>query len=126
MEKIRENNIDLLKMICCISVIIIHASARYCTMAVNEGANIYNEGIFFSNLMNCITRFAVPCFVMIAGGFELSKKVSYKEFYKKKLKSIVLPTLIFSIYRILYLKNDSFISKKWNRYANRRYNPNIT
>ncbi len=84
MEKIRENNIDLLKMICCISVIIIHASARYCTMAVNEGANIYNEGIFFSNLMNCITRFAVPCFVMIAGGFELSKKVSYKEFYKKK------------------------------------------
>ena len=81
MEKIRENNIDLLKMICCISVIIIHASARYCTMAVNEGANIYNEGIFFSNLMNCITRFAVPCFVMIAGGFELSKKVSYKEFY---------------------------------------------
>ena len=113
MEKIRENNIDLLKMICCISVIIIHASARYCTMAVNEGANIYNEGIFFSNLMNCITRFAVPCFVMIAGGFELSKKVSYKEFYKKKLKSIVLPTLIFSIlYTGYYISKTIALSVK--------------
>ena len=94
MQKLRENNIDLLKIICCISVIIIHVSARYCTLAVNKD---YTEGIYFSNLMNCITRFAVPCFVMIAGGFALSKKVSYKEFYKKKLKNILLPTLIFSI-----------------------------
>ncbi len=104
MEKIRENNMDLLRIICCISVIVIHVSASYCSLAINTNliGKIYNNGIFFSNFINCITRFAVPCFVMLAGGFALSKKVSYKEFYAKKLKSIVLPTLIFSIFYALY------------------------
>ena len=97
MQKLRENNIDLLKIICCVSVIIIHASARYCNININNG-----DGVFFSNLVNCITRFAVPCFVMIAGGFALSKKISYKEFYKKRFKSIVLPTLIFSVLYVVY------------------------
>lgn len=116
MEKVRENNMDLLRMVCCISVIIIHVSASYCSLAINSNlvGKIYNEGIFFSNLMNCITRFAVPCFVMLAGGFALSKKISCREFYIKKLKTIILPTLIFSILYALYyiLKNigASFIN----------------
>lgn len=100
----RLNNIDLLKIICCIAVIIIHVSAEYVT-----NANKYENEIFFSNLLNCITRFAVPCFIMISGYFAISniKKDTYTQFYRKKLKTIIIPTLIFSIlYFLFYLIID--------------------
>ena len=94
----RQFNIDLLRIICCIAVIIIHISADY----INN-VDLYKEGIFFSNLLNCITRFAVPCFVMIAGGFALEnrKKETSIQFYKKKIYYIIVPTLLFSIFYFL-------------------------
>ena len=39
---------------------------------------------------------------MLAGGFALSKKQDYKNFYIKKFKTIVLPTLIFSVLYLLF------------------------
>ena len=33
MEKVRQNNMDLLRIICCVSVIIIHVSACYYNIA---------------------------------------------------------------------------------------------
>ena len=94
----RLNNLDLLKIICCIAVIIIHISAKYTNI---KRFDMYGENeIFFSNLLNCITRFAVPCFIMISGYFAISnsKKDTSIEFYKKKIKTIVIPTIIFSIF----------------------------
>ncbi len=105
MEKTkRENNMDLLRLMCCIAVIIIHVTAGYYEIAmyVDKIGKIYNEGIEFTNLMNCITRFAVPCFIMLAGGFALSKKQEIKTFYTKKIKTILIPTLIFSILYFIY------------------------
>lgn len=53
---------------------------------------------------NTISRFAVPCFVMLSGAFILDdeKTVNYKEFYSKKLMKIGVPTLVFSLLYILY------------------------
>lgn len=87
-------NIDLLKIICCISVIIIHVSANY----INDIKNYKNE-MFYINLLNSITRFAVPCFIMISGYFAISnrKKDNYITFYKKKVKTIIIPMIIFTL-----------------------------
>ena len=92
-------NIDLLKIICCISVILIHVSATY----INTISNHMNE-IFYINLLNCITRFAVPCFVMISGYFAISnnKNDDCITFYKKKIKSIIIPMIIFSVIYLIY------------------------
>ena len=94
-KKKRLFNIDLLKIICCISVIIIHVSATY----INTISN-YMDEIFYINLLNCITRFAVPCFVMISGYFAISnnKKDDCIAFYKKKIKNIIIPMIIFHLY----------------------------
>ena len=104
MKKTRENNMDLLRLICCIAVIIIHVTVGYYDIAMyaDKIGRIYNEGIEFTNLMNCITRFAVPCFVMLAGGFALSKKQDAKSFYNKKIKTILIPTLIISVLYFIY------------------------
>ena len=96
-------NIDLLKIICCISVIIIHVSANY----INDIKNYKNE-MFYINLLNSITRFAVPCFIMISGYFAISnrKKDNYITFYKKKVKTIIIPMIIFTlIYLIIAIFN---------------------
>lgn len=87
-------NIDLLKIICCISVIIIHVSANY----INDINNYKNE-MFYINLLNCMTRSAVPCFVMISGYFAIAnkKEENYITFYKKKLKTIIIPMFIFTL-----------------------------
>ena len=96
-------NIDLLKIICCISVIIIHVSANY----INDIKNYKNE-MFYINLLNSITIFAVPCFIMISGYFAISnrKKDNYITFYKKKVKTIIIPMIIFTlIYLIIAIFN---------------------
>lgn len=92
-EKRRLYNIDLLKIICCISVIIIHITAPY----INK---IKGNELVFLNLFNCITRFAIPSFVMISGYFAISNinKYSTEEYYKKKIKNILVPTIVFSIF----------------------------
>lgn len=96
-NKKRLQNIDLLKMICCIAVIIIHISAQYIYKFTNKSFII---SVFF-----CITRFAVPCFIMISGYFAISnkRKNTCTVFYKNKIKTILVPTIIFSLgYFILY------------------------
>ena len=92
-------NIDLLKIICCISVIIIHVSATY----INTISNHMNE-IFYINLLNCITRFAVPCFIMISGYFAISnnKNDDWITFYKKKIKSIIIPMVVFTFIYLIF------------------------
>lgn len=96
-------NIDLLKIICCISVIIIHVSANY----INDINNYKNE-MFYINLLNCMTRFAVPCFLMISGYFAIKNKNNDNSitFYKKKIKTIIIPMIIFTlIYLIIGIFN---------------------
>ena len=98
--KKRYNNYDLLRIISCIAIIIIHVSATYKNLLI---ANVYNNTdtlYIISVLMwNTLSRFAVPCFVMLSGAFLLSndKNQEYKEFYKKSFKKIGLPTIVFSI-----------------------------
>lgn len=90
----RQNNFDLLRILSTFAVILIHANA---TIA-NEN-NISLVGYNFQNFINVVTRFSVPCFVMMSGAFLLNNKnnAEYKKFYKKSFYKIGIPLIIFTI-----------------------------
>lgn len=109
MEKIthqRENNYDLLRIISSIAVITIHVSVSYLNAITDDSilGNIYVDNIDISCLYNVLSRFAVPCFLMLSGAFILSdnRNGDYKFFYKKSLNNIGIHTIIFSILYFLY------------------------
>ena len=98
--KERENNIDLLRIICAIMVIALHTGAIY-------GKNISGEypRYYFTigNFYHSVTRTAVPIFIMLSGSFLLKNvnNMNYRYYYKKISKNIILPTLIFSFLYVL-------------------------
>lgn len=66
--------------------------------------HLVEKNVIVILLYNTLSRFAVPCFVMLSGAFLLSdnRNGEYKYFYNKSVKTIILPTLIFTILYFLY------------------------
>jgi len=90
--KNRERNYDLLRSVCAVMVVVLHAAAFYQHSDISQYSNI---GIFWQG----VTRTAVPCFIMLSGAFLLSDErwKSYQFAIKKTIKVIMIPTLIYSI-----------------------------
>ena len=115
-NKVRESNYDLLRIIACIAVILIHVNSIY-IVDVNDSKFLDGGGYFtkYSFLIVTITqisKFAVPIFVMLSGAFLLSnpKNENVKSFYKKNVDRILIPILIFSIFYILFTEITSLLS----------------
>lgn len=118
MKTEREYNYDLLRVVSMLAVIVIHVSALW----VNGFSEYISEGMEIKELTspisaciyNTISRFAVPCFIMLSGAFILDdeRTENYQEFYSKKLMKIGIPTVIFSILYILYKIPINFIKEQ--------------
>lgn len=117
----RENNYDLLRVISTIAVIAIHVSATWYTRVVadvvNYGMQVQLNYPMVVSFWNVISRFAVPCFLMLSGAFLLDneKNRDYKSFYRKTFQKVGIPTLIFSMLYILYRIPTCFVggAVKW-------------
>ncbi len=102
----RENNYDLLRIIATFAVIMLHVSAEYVNALTSETMygkyDVTHIGVIC--FYNVISRFAVPCFIMLSGAFILAdeRNGSYKYFYAKIFRSIGIPTIVFSILYFLY------------------------
>lgn len=96
--KSRQSNFDLLRIISTISVVLIHVNAT-----VANSNNISLVGFNICSLINIITRFSVPCFVMLSGAFILNneKNADYKHFYAKSFYKIGIPLIIFSFLMLI-------------------------
>lgn len=94
----RLKNYDLLRAICCISVVIMHVAAVYSDNEEIIG-NFSHAAFSFCDFIQMITRYAVPCFVMLSGAFILGndKNINFGQFYKHSLFKIGVPTILFSI-----------------------------
>lgn len=111
MNKVAKANklgeIEWIRAICCLLVIIIHVTAEFWT-SFNYGSVQYK----FNILLNSISQFAVPGFVFLSG-FVLyyvyhNKEYKILDFYKKRMFKILIPYLICSIIYIIlnyYLYN---------------------
>ena len=101
--KSRQSNFDLLRIISTISVVLIHVNAT-----VADSNNISLVGFNICSLINIITRFSVPCFVMLSGAFILNneKNADYKHFYAKSFYKIGIPLIIFmQVVVVFYVLN---------------------
>lgn len=98
-----ENNYDLLRIVCTFAVIIIHVSQLYKDAYTDANAP-YKVHIVTTLICNTLSRFAVPCFMMLSGAFLLDndKNQNYKFFYKKSFVKIGIPTIIFSVFYFIY------------------------
>lgn len=100
---------DVLRAICAIAVVIIHTSA-YTLRNSLEGSTSYNASLF----LNQITRFSVPLFLFLSGlGLGISyKKENYLKFLKKRAFKIIPPYILWGIlYLIIIQKNYDY--KNW-------------
>lgn len=103
MEK-REGNYDLLRIASTIAVIMIHVSATWFDGALKD---ISENGLLIDQIempmaiciYNSISRFAVPCFLMLSGAFILDNEsnLNYKAFYSKSFSKVGVPTIVFSL-----------------------------
>lgn len=95
----RESSYDILRIISTVAVIAIHVNAGYLQTNIQNYAGDVNITWIIENLINFITRFSVPCFVMLSGAFVLhNKKTSdYKSFYRKSFFKIGVPFLVMCI-----------------------------
>ncbi|SHJ41040.1 Surface polysaccharide O-acyltransferase, integral membrane enzyme [Clostridium cavendishii DSM 21758] len=101
----REENIDSLRVIAAILVIITHVSAVY----ILQNMNTFNLTFATSSTISIFTRCAVPIFLMISGRYLLSNwdGNDVKGFYKKKLPRVIIPCIAWNIiYTVLILLTD--------------------
>lgn len=96
--------LDLLRVLACIAVVLIHVS----------GQNFYNidatsTNWHILNIYNGIGRWAVPIFVMISGALMLGKNKSIKTILRKNIMRIIIAFLVWSfIYTITsYIQNGT-------------------
>lgn len=99
-ENKRNKNLDVLRVIAAFMVVVLHVSGSY-VMENIESPNMY---FTVGNFFDSITRICVPIFVMLSGSFILDnpKNREYEVFYKKTIKKIILPTLLWSLIYCIY------------------------
>lgn len=102
----RQSNYDLLRIISTFAVVLIHVNAN-----VADSNNISLVGFNICSLINIITRFSVPCFVMLSGAFILNneKNADYKHFYAKSFYKIGIPLVIILILSFLIAEMKAII-----------------
>lgn len=101
-KKKREEQFDLLRVLCCIMIILLHCGSGYAEEKfISEVPKYY---ALIGRFYETITRVAVPCFVMMSGRFLLSdeRNKKYGYFYKKSFYKLGVPALAFSILYVLY------------------------
>ena len=98
MKRIEE--LDFTRIIAMIAVITIHVTSAY----IGYQSNILVMGMNVAFILNQLTRFAVPLFILLSGtslGLSANDD-SYREFLHKRLTKIGIPYLAWTAVYIIY------------------------
>ena len=98
----RENNYDLMRIICSICVVMIHVNAGW---YFRDDHNIYATNYRLESFLNIFTRFSVPGFIMLSGAFNLANSNNSDAccFYKKAARKILPPLVLVNIFWIIQM-----------------------
>lgn len=88
---------DILRIVACFAVIIIHVCSWYLYSDINSP----NWQVF--NFYNSIVKWSVPIFVMISGALFLKANYSLEELYKNKILRIFISLCFWSIVYCFYI-----------------------
>ena len=93
---------DWLRVLSTFTVVLIHVNAHFFMTRLEEG--IVCTEYIAETFINFITRFCVPCFVMLSGAFLLNqpKNSNFRWFYKKAFRRIVVPYVPVCIFWMIY------------------------
>lgn len=97
--------LNRLRVIASLLVVIIHVSALFFS-----AYSIDNKAWVISTFYNCLSRIAVPLFIMVSGAIYLNENKQIT--FKKIFSAIFRFTVMFFIWDIFYLCFDYFIIKK--------------
>ena len=90
----RNEQMDFARVVAMLSVVMIHVSATY----INKDSNYLVANCNLAFILNQVTRFAVPLFILISGtSLELSEgcdKIFY--FWQKRMIKIGIPYIAWS------------------------------
>ena len=97
----RLNNYDYLRVLATFSVVLLHVSALWIDF---RSLFKQNTIIDIAYICNDLTRFAVPCFLMLSGALLMRdcQNVSFKQFYWKAFIKLGIPTIFFSLLYTAY------------------------
>ncbi len=92
--KNREINIDLLRVVAMVMVVVLHLSASYVELRKSP----QDTDFIIANILQSFTRVCVPIFILITGKYLINKKIDdLKNFYKNTFRRIVFPFLIWLV-----------------------------
>lgn len=97
---IRQNNYDVLRIISTIAVIMIHTNWLF----FSKRYLYYDNSIIWNveSIFNIISRFSVPCFVMMSGSYNLNESNNSISFYKKTSFKIFFPSFVVMLFLVIF------------------------
>ena len=90
--------LDVIRWVATIAVITIHVVAPY--LYQYGQIALFDWNIY--NLIDSLSRFAVPFFVMLSGALLLNRSISLVDFLKKRFLRILVPFLVWSVLYSIY------------------------
>jgi len=100
-NKDRKNDLDFLRALAIIAVVVIHSIAP-----VVRQKPIGSTSWIVANIIDSFMRWGVPIFVMISGALLIKKENFYnsKNFFKKRFKKILIPLLSWPVIYVAWWK----------------------
>lgn len=97
----RNINYDILRLIATFAVVLIHVLSVYNL----SGSYTYSDfNLYFYDILNKCLFWCVPIFFMLSGALLLgNEKENLITFYKKRINKIVIPTIFWSLFFLIYL-----------------------
>ena len=108
-DKVKFYWADNLKFFAIIAVVMLHGSSGFSSGTPNDYW-FANSAWWQGNILNSLTRWCVPIFVMISGYFLLNNNDGLNVFLKKRLLKILIPVVFWSALYSLYRVNGLIIS----------------
>ena len=102
--------LDIIRFIATIAVIVIHVTAPY----IYQYGSIPMAQWNFYNVVDSLSRFAVPFFVMLSGALLMNKEIQLADFLKRRFVRILIPFLFWSIVYSVYNYYKLNIENKMN------------
>ena len=102
--KEKNYNLELIRMISFIFVIVIHVSNYYCRAYGDITIGEYS----FSLLLNLLARISVPCFFMITGALLLGRQESLHKHAKRIFRFLIVLlvwSVIYMIWNAVYMED---------------------
>lgn len=102
-QQSREASYDLMRCLACFAVIVLHAAAGYVSSYPGHATNDWH----WANILDGISRFCVPLFVMLSGALYLGRRVEdWSAYVLKGARRVLVPYLFGSL---LYLAWNVFV-----------------